>query len=55
MGEVVKGESLSLVVKEEPSLGAQNILIEIDDILLKFLRDLEVGSLLSLFLSSLIL
>ena len=48
MGEVVKGESLSLVVKEEPSLGAQNILIEIDDILLKFLRDLEVGSLLSL-------
>ena len=48
MSEVVKGESLSLVVKEEPSLGAQNILIEIDDILLKFLRDLEVGSLLSL-------
>ena len=43
MGEVVKGESLSLVVKEEPSLGAQNILIEIDDILLKFLRDREVG------------
>ena len=48
MSEVVKGESLNLVVKEEPSLGAQNILIEIDDILLKFLRDLEVGSLLSL-------
>ena len=48
MGEVVKGESLIPVVKEEPSLGAQNILIEIDDILLKFLRDLQVGSLLSL-------
>ena len=48
MDEIIKGESSAIVVKEEPTLGAQNILIEIDDILLRFLRDLEVGSLLSL-------
>ena len=48
MGEMVKTEEHLFSVKEEPLAEATNILIEIDEVLMKFLNALEVGSLLSL-------
>ena len=48
MGEIMKNEEILFSVKEEPLTETTNILIEIDEVLMKFLESLEVGSLLSL-------